>query len=522
MKRVKLVLAYDGTNYCGWQLQPNGITIEEVLNNALSELLREPIAVTGASRTDSGVHSEGNVAVFDTENRMPADKICFALNQRLPEDVRVLSSEEVPAGWHPRKQNCVKTYEYRILNRKIDMPTMRLYSHFCYFPLDVERMKEAASYLVGEHDFKSFCSARSQSEETVRTIYSLDVTKSGDMITIRISGSGFLYNMVRIIAGTLMKVGMGVYPPEHMEAILDARDRQAAGPKVPAKGLTLMGLEYEKELREQLAGENKYWKYRLIQKEIPTKKKAYLMIDRCVPDDYERTITRVVHQAVRNGARTVYVCDKEIPGRLWEGRQFGYYTLEKPYEMIYMVKSLDEKWRFSEYSEPCRGEIGAADSEKENLRRPVMKRLFWETCTEDQIREFCSMFNEIFDSVPNSATMTVEEVEKSLKDAKEEIFLVQYGDAAAGFSMVKTEEDSLEVRFIGVRREFRGLGIARAILAAAEQSAVSKGLNTLNLTVAGSNCAAYQLYKSIGFHEEKVLSCWYSVSAAGYPEMTEG
>ena len=122
MKRVRMVLAYDGTNYCGWQLQPNGITIEEVLNQALSELLREPVAVIGASRTDSGVHAEGAVAVFDTENRMPADKICFALNQRLPEDIRVLQSDEVPLTWHPRKQNCVKTYEYRILNRKISMP----------------------------------------------------------------------------------------------------------------------------------------------------------------------------------------------------------------------------------------------------------------------------------------------------------------------------------------------------------------------------------------------------------------
>lgn len=139
MKRVKLVVAYDGTNYCGWQLQPNGVTIEEVLNRALTELLREPIMVIGASRTDSGVHARGNVAVFDTENRMPADKICFALNQRLPEDIRIQSSEEVPLSWHPRKANCIKTYEYKILNRKIAMPLERLYSHFCYFPLDVEK-----------------------------------------------------------------------------------------------------------------------------------------------------------------------------------------------------------------------------------------------------------------------------------------------------------------------------------------------------------------------------------------------
>ena len=139
MKRVKLVVAYDGTNYHGWQLQNNGVSIEEVLNRTLTELLREPIAVIGASRTDSGVHAMGNVAVFDTENRMPADKICYALNQRLPEDIRIQSSCQVPDDWHPRKQNCTKTYEYRILNRKMEMPVSRLYTYFCYFPIDVEK-----------------------------------------------------------------------------------------------------------------------------------------------------------------------------------------------------------------------------------------------------------------------------------------------------------------------------------------------------------------------------------------------
>ena len=328
MKRVKLVVAYDGTNYCGWQFQPNGITIEEVLNKALSELLGEPVAVIGASRTDSGVHAEGNVAVFDTGNRMPADKICFALNQRLPADIRVLRSEEVAADWHPRKQNCIKTYEYRILNRKISMPTLRLYSHFCYVPLDVEKMKQAAAYLVGEHDFKSFCSLRGQAEETVRTVYSLDVTRTGDMITIRISGSGFLYNMVRIIAGTLMKVGMGVYPPEHMEEILDARDRQAAGQTALPQGLTLMDLSYQTELEPEIVGDNKDWNYRLLQEEIPSRGKAYLVIERCADADFDRLITRVTHQAVRNGAREVYVCDREKEGRIQTDRNYGYYRFE--------------------------------------------------------------------------------------------------------------------------------------------------------------------------------------------------
>lgn len=329
MKRVRMVLAYDGTNYCGWQLQPNGVTIEEVLNQALSRLLKEPVAVIGASRTDSGVHAEGNVAVFDTENRMPADKICLALNQSLPDDIRILSSEQVDPAWHPRKQNCVKTYEYRILNRKIAMPTRRLYSHFCYFSLDVEKMRQGASCLLGEHDFKSFCTVRGQAEETVRTIYSLDVEKKEDMITIRISGSGFLYNMVRIIAGTLMKVGMGVYPPEHVKEILKARDRQKAGPTAPARGLTLISMEYETELKPVITGENEDWYYHLFQEDIREKASAYFIIDRCVQEELNRLLMRVTHQAVRNGARYVYVCDREAAGRIEEGKDYGYYRFEK-------------------------------------------------------------------------------------------------------------------------------------------------------------------------------------------------
>lgn len=327
MKRVKLIVAYDGTNYRGWQLQPNGITIEEVLNRELTALLKEPIAVIGASRTDSGVHARGNVAVFDTENRMPADKICFALNQRLPEDIRIQSSEEVPLTWHPRKANCIKTYEYKILNRKIAMPLERLYSHFCYFPLDVEKMQQAARYIVGEHDFKSFCTVRTQAEETVRTVYCLDVTKDGDMITIRISGSGFLYNMVRIIAGTLIKVGMGVYPPEHVEAILDARDRQQAGQTALARGLTLVSLEYEKELPVWHHRDNKEWNYDVLQSHIAEEKTAYFLISRCLDQEWNGVLRRNIHHAFQNGAERVFVADLE-KDRLKVGDLYGYYQIE--------------------------------------------------------------------------------------------------------------------------------------------------------------------------------------------------
>jgi tRNA pseudouridine38-40 synthase len=244
MKRVMLVVAYDGTNYHGWQLQPNVVTIESVLNEALSSLFNEDIKVIGASRTDTGVHSLGNVAVFDTRARMPAERIAYALNQRLPEDIRIQSSREVATDFHPRRQNSRKTYEYRILNCEFPMPVHRLYSYFTYVPLDIELMRKAAFYLVGEHDFKSFCSVNTTAETTIRTIYDISVEKTGDMISIKVTGSGFLYNMVRIIAGTLMEVGKGKLSPEKIPDILKALDRTHAGPTAPACGLTLYKYEY--------------------------------------------------------------------------------------------------------------------------------------------------------------------------------------------------------------------------------------------------------------------------------------
>lgn len=240
MKRIKLVVAYDGTNYRGWQIQKNGETIESMLDRALQELTGEDIHVMGASRTDSGVHAMGNVAVFDTEVRMAGEKFVYALNQRLPEDIRVQDSCEVPPDFHPRYQETVKTYEYRILNRKFPLPEYRLNTYFTCHTLDTDRMCRAAVYLIGEHDFKSFCAAGAQVKTTIRTIYDLQIQTTGDLLTIRITGNGFLYNMVRIIAGTLMKVGWGEWEPEYMEEILAAGDRRMAGPTAPAKGLTLM------------------------------------------------------------------------------------------------------------------------------------------------------------------------------------------------------------------------------------------------------------------------------------------
>ena len=273
-KRIMLTIAYDGTDYVGWQMQPNGIAVEQVINKALSELLKEDIIIAGASRTDSGVHADGNVAVFDTETRIPADKICFALNQRLPKDIVCTSSCEVKPEFHPRHADCTKTYEYTIYNAVHPDPIKRRYSYFVYVPLDIDAMRQAAEYLKGEHDFASFCSAHAQVKTTVRNIYSLDIIQGdGSLIEkennedkkeateidgpqriyvshdikIRISGNGFLYNMVRIIVGTLVKVGYHFYPPEYVKTILDACDRTKAGPKAPAEGLKLVGIEYNPE-----------------------------------------------------------------------------------------------------------------------------------------------------------------------------------------------------------------------------------------------------------------------------------
>ncbi len=244
-KRIRLVVAYDGTNYHGWQLQKNGNTIEQELNKALSSLLGEEIAVIGASRTDAGVHALGNIAVFDTISPIPAEKYSYALNQRLPEDIRIQNSDQVENDWHPRHQNSKKTYEYRIYLGEFPMPVKRLYTLHCYHALSVEAMEEAARYLVGEHDFKSFCQVNAQVESTVRTLYEVTVEKKEQELVIRVCGNGFLYNMVRIIAGTLIEVGQGKRKPEELAGIIEKKDRSAAGPTAPPQGLILMKYEFQ-------------------------------------------------------------------------------------------------------------------------------------------------------------------------------------------------------------------------------------------------------------------------------------
>ena len=239
-----LTVAYDGTNYHGWQYQNNGKTIEGELNKALSSLLQKNIEVIGASRTDAGVHAMCNAAVFDTNAGIPAEKYSYALNQMLPDDIRIRKSQEVPADFHPRKTDTVKTYEYRIDCEEFADPLKTRYAYFTYVPLDASKMQEAALHLIGTHDFKSFCSVNTTATTTVRTIHDIRVIRDGVDIVIRVTGNGFLYNMVRIIVGTLMDVGRGKYEPSAVKDILEACDRSCAGPTVPACGLMLKELRF--------------------------------------------------------------------------------------------------------------------------------------------------------------------------------------------------------------------------------------------------------------------------------------
>ena len=263
MRRILIVVAYDGTNYHGWQVQDNGNTIEGELNRAISTLTGEVIEVIGASRTDSGVHGLCNRAVFDTASTIPAERFYAAINSNLPDDIRVISSKEVHADWHPRKCKTYKTYEYCIDCGDVANPLASRYSWHVRGPLNLTNMQESAKFLLGEHDFTSFCSVNGTALTNVREIFSIDINVNGrgwstnpDMhidggeqiiddgkITIRVTGNGFLYNMVRIIAGTLVHAGMGRFQAAEIANILEALDRTKAGPTAPPQGLTLVHIK---------------------------------------------------------------------------------------------------------------------------------------------------------------------------------------------------------------------------------------------------------------------------------------
>ncbi len=243
-RRFVLVCEYDGTAYCGWQRQINGPSVQQVLEETLARLTGEAVTVTGSSRTDAGVHALGLCAHFDSATRIPPDKLAFALNTMLPPDIRIRESSPAPEGFHARYSACGKVYRYTFFNSRHDCAIGRQYAAHVPLELDERFMHEEAQALCGTHDFAAFAASGSVATSTVRTIYRAQVTRSGETVTLTVLGDGFLYNMVRIIAGTLMEVGTGKRAPGAIASAIATGDRLALGQTAPAKGLTLMRVLY--------------------------------------------------------------------------------------------------------------------------------------------------------------------------------------------------------------------------------------------------------------------------------------
>ncbi len=244
MRNIKLLIEYDGTNFCGWQRQNNGRTIQEEIEKALEKVLKRPVKIHGSGRTDTGVHALGQVASFKANITVPMDKIPLALNSLLPEDISVKGASEVEEDFHARYSAKGKKYIYQIYNGPLRSPLLRNYAYFVTQPLDLNRMQEAARCFLGTHDFKGFMASGSSVQDTVRNLYKLDVYFHEKIIKIEIEGNGFLYNMVRIIAGTLVEVGKGKIPAEDMKSIIASGIRESAGPTAPAQGLYLAEVFY--------------------------------------------------------------------------------------------------------------------------------------------------------------------------------------------------------------------------------------------------------------------------------------
>ncbi len=242
--RIKLTVSYDGTGYCGWQVQPNLVTVQGLLQSAIFELTGEMVSVTGSGRTDAGVHAEGQVAHFDTNSAIPPEKFVFAINSKLPPDVKVTSSELVSDVFDACRTAKKKTYRYSFYKSQIELPLKERYAVRVDENIDVEKMRLVASALVGERDFKAFSSVGGSVKTTVRKVYAIDVMEKDGFVTIDVCGNGFLYNMVRIIAGTLLLAGEGKFTVADAKKMLESGERTLGGKTCPAKGLCLKKVEY--------------------------------------------------------------------------------------------------------------------------------------------------------------------------------------------------------------------------------------------------------------------------------------
>jgi tRNA pseudouridine38-40 synthase len=244
-RRIRLIVSYDGTNYVGWQLQENGVSVQQKLNEALLAVTGEQIRVHGSGRTDSGVHARAQVAHFDTTARMPADKFAIAMNMRLPRDIRVLFSEEVPEEFHARFSAKNKTYRYTVQTGLHADVFSRFTALHLHASVDFERMSLAAKDALGEHDFCAFMTTGSKIESTVRTVTRSEWTREGNLLYYDVSANGFLYNMVRILVGTILEIGAGNLPVHAIAHALETKNRLDAGPTAPAHGLMLMRVVYD-------------------------------------------------------------------------------------------------------------------------------------------------------------------------------------------------------------------------------------------------------------------------------------
>lgn len=244
LRRYKLLIAYDGSAFHGWQKQeppdaPPLRTVQGVLHDAMIRLFKQPINLVGASRTDSGVHARGQVAHFDAQSRVPVERMAMAINSRLPDDIEVLEASEADPNFDAIRQAVTKQYTYTIHNTERRPLGLRHMVYHYWQTLDAERMNAAARRLVGEHDFEGFSAAGHGRESTRRTIHRCEVKRDGGKVVITVEGNGFLWNMVRIIAGTLLEVGRGRFEPQRIDEILATADRQLAGPTLPPNGLCL-------------------------------------------------------------------------------------------------------------------------------------------------------------------------------------------------------------------------------------------------------------------------------------------
>ena len=243
-RRIRLIVQYDGTNYVGWQLQENGVSVQQRLNEAILAVTGEQIQLHGSGRTDSGVHARAQVAHFDTNARMPANKFAIAMNMRLPRDIRVLYSEEAPEDFHARFSAKNKTYRYTLqLGPHADVFCRDTALHI-HTELNFDRMQAAAQDALGEHDFFAFMSAGSKLEHTVRTIFHSEWSQCGQFYYYDVSANGFLYNMVRILVGTMLEIGSGKLPQDAIARAINSKNRSDAGPTAPPQGLSLMRVQY--------------------------------------------------------------------------------------------------------------------------------------------------------------------------------------------------------------------------------------------------------------------------------------